>query len=290
VIAKLGWPSLGPPRGCLTNSVLQALILGTVQGITEFLPISSSAHLVLTPWLLQWENPGLAFDAMLHLGTLLAVVAYFWRDLWGLLVGGLASVKERSLGDDPNRRMAWLIVIGTLPAVVLGLVLEDFFEALFGAPLWVGVLLLGTGLLLASSERWSLRNLDLSDLGGLDALLVGLGQAMAIAPGISRSGATISTGLWRGLRREAAARFSFLLSVPIVFGAGLFSLMELLESPWVIDSPWTLLAGFLSAAISGFLSIKFLLSYLRTRSLYPFAIYCWAAGLLVILVAVSSLR
>jgi undecaprenyl-diphosphatase len=268
---------------------LRALILGIVQGITEFLPISSSAHLVLTPWLLRWENPGLAFDAMLHLGTLLAVVAYFWRDLWELLSSGVASVRERSLADDPSRRLAWLIVIGTLPAVVLGLTLEDFFEALFGAPLWVGVLLLGTGLLLASSERLSRRKMDLSELGGWDAVFVGLGQALAIAPGISRSGATISAGLWRGLGREAAARFSFLLSVPVVFGAGLFSLKELLESPWVIDSPLTLLVGFLSAAISGFLSIKFLLSYLRTRSLYPFAIYCWAAGLVAILVAVLSL-
>lgn len=269
---------------------MRALILGIVQGITEFLPVSSSAHLVLTPWLLQWENPGLAFDAMLHLGTLLAVVAYFWRDLWELVVSGLVSIRERSLGDDPNRRMAWFIVIGTLPAAVLGFALEDFFEGLFGAPLRVGVLLLGTGLLLASSERWSRRRQDLAELGLLDALFVGLGQALAIAPGISRSGATISAGLARGLGREAAARFSFLLSVPIVFGAGLFSLKELLESPWIIESPWSLLAGFLSAAISGFLSIKFLLSYLRTRSLYPFAVYCWAVGLLAMLVTLLSLR
>jgi len=274
----------------VTSSIVRALILGIVQGITEFLPVSSSAHLVLTPWLLQWENPGLAFDAMLHLGTLLAVVAYFWRDLWELVVSGLVSIRERSLGDDPNRRMAWFIVIGTLPAAVLGFALEDFFEGLFGAPLRVGVLLLGTGLLLASSERWSRRRQDLAELGLLDALFVGLGQALAIAPGISRSGATISAGLARGLGREAAARFSFLLSVPIVFGAGLFSLKELLESPWIIESPWSLLAGFLSAAISGFLSIKFLLSYLRTRSLYPFAVYCWAVGLLAMLVTLLSLR
>jgi undecaprenyl-diphosphatase len=272
------------------TSVLQALFLGIVQGATEFLPISSSGHLVLVPWLLHWQNPGLAFDAMLHLGTLVAVVTFFWRDLRDLLVEAVRGLKDRSLAGLPRRRMPWLIVIATLPAAILGVALEGFFEALFDAPVWVGVLLLGTGTLLAVSERWSRRRRDMLELGWLDAFIVGLGQAIAIAPGISRSGTTISAGLWRELRREEAARFSFLLSVPIIFGAGLFELKDLLGTSWGVGSPLTLVIGFSSAAISGFLSIRFLLGYLRTRSLYPFAIYCWAVGFLSIFLAVLVMR
>jgi undecaprenyl-diphosphatase len=227
---------------------------------------------------------------MLHLGTLFAVVAFFWRDLGHLIAGGILSVKERSVGGEPRRRMAWLIVLGTVPAMVLGLAFEDFFEGLFGAPMWVGVLLLVTGALLMVSEKWSRRTLEADEMTWLDALLVGLGQALAIAPGISRSGATISAGLWRGLRREAAARYSFLLAAPIVFGAGLFKLKEVWETPLSSGSPLPLLVGFLAAAISGFLSIKFLLAYLRERSLYPFAAYCCAVGAASVLVALLSLR
>jgi undecaprenyl-diphosphatase len=258
--------------------------------MTEFLPVSSSGHLVLVPWLLNWENPGLAFDAMLHLGTLLAVVIFFWRDLRDLLIGGLASIRERSLAGEPSRRVAWLIVLGTLPAAIVGYGFEGFFETLFGAPVWVGVLLVVTGTLLAVSERWSRRRLKVTQLGWADALIIGAAQALAIAPGISRSGATISAGLWRGLQRDSAARFSFLLSVPVIMGAGLFQLKDLWEVPDAMNSPLVLLAGFVAAAISGFLSIKFLLHYLRVRPLYPFAVYCWTAGLLAILIALLSTR
>ncbi|HUS69230.1 MAG TPA: undecaprenyl-diphosphatase UppP [Anaerolineae bacterium] len=265
-------------------------MLGIVQGATEFLPVSSSGHLVLVPWLLHWESMGLAFGALLHLGTLVAVVAFFWRDLWQLVVAGLLSVKERSLAGDPVRKTAWLIVLGSLPAALLGFTLEDFFESLFGRPVWVGILLVVTGTLLAASERWSRRKLEMTELGWVEALVVGLGQAVAIAPGISRSGATISAGLWRGLRREAAARFSFLLSVPIILGAGLFELKDVFDAPMVSDSPLTLAVGFASAAVSGFLSIRFLLRYLQTRSLYPFAIYCWAGGLVSVLFSILGIR
>jgi undecaprenyl-diphosphatase len=264
------------------------LILGIVQGVTEFLPISSSGHLVLVPWLLGWENPGLAFDAMLHLGTLLAVVAFFWRDLLDLAAGGVLSIKERSLADEPRRKMAWLILLGTIPAAVLGLTLEGFFEVLFETPMWVGVLLLCTGVLLAVSERWSRRTLEVEQMAWLDALLVGLGQALAIAPGISRSGATISAGLWRGLQREAAARYSFLLATPIILGTGLYKSRDLLSSALFSGLPLALAAGFAAASISGFLSIRFLLGYLRRRRLYPFAIYCWVVGTGSILVGLLS--
>jgi undecaprenyl-diphosphatase len=271
-------------------SILQALLLGIVQGVTEFLPISSSGHLVLVPWLLRWEHHGLAFDAMLHLGTLTAVVAFFWVDLRDLVVGALLSIKERSLAGDPRRKMAWCIVLGTLPAAVLGFAFNDFFEALFAAPVYVGGLLLVTGALLTISERRSRLALDLDQVGWLDALVTGLGQALAIAPGISRSGATMSAGLWRGLRREAAARFSFLLSAPIILGAGIYELKDLWGTTLAIESPLSLVAGFLAAAVSGFLSIRFLLGYLRHGRLYPFAVYCWAVGLVTLLIAALSIR
>ena len=264
---------------------MQGLILGIVQGVTEFVPISSSGHLVLVPWLLSWENPGLAFDVMLHLGTLLAVVAFFWRDLLELTVGALLSIKERSLAGEPRRKIAWLILVGTIPAAVIGFALEGFFEVLFGAPFWVGVLMLCTGVLLAVSERWSRQSLEVHEMTWLDALLVGLGQALAIAPGISRAGATISAGLWRGLHREAAARYSFLLATPIILGTGVFKSRDLLSSPLLSGSPLALAAGFLAASISGFLSIRFLLAYLGRHRLYPFAIYCWIVGAGTILLA-----
>jgi undecaprenyl-diphosphatase len=258
--------------------------------VTEFLPISSSGHLVLVPWLFQWESPGLAFDAMLHLGSLLAVVAFFWRDLRDLALAGLASIKERSLGRDERRKVAWCVVLGSVPAAVLGFAFNDFFESLFGAPVWAGALLLVTGVILALSEGYGRKTMDMYRIGWLDALVVGLGQALAIAPGISRSGATIGAGLWRGLRRESAARFSFLLSVPVIFGAGVFKLKDLWETSLVVDSPWPVLVGFLAAAVSGFLSIRFLLGYLRKGRLYPFAVYCWAAGLFTLLLAAFSIR
>lgn len=243
---------------------------------------------MLVPWLLGWENPGLAFDVMLHLGTLLAVVAFFWRDMVDLIVGGVLSIKQRSLADEPRRKIAWLILLGTIPAAVIGFTLEEFFEVLFGAPFWVGVLLLCTGILLAASERWSRRSLEVHEMTWPDALLVGLGQALAIAPGISRSGATISAGLWRGLQREAAARYSFLLATPIILGTGLYKSRDLLSSALFSGFPLALAAGFAAASISGFLSIRFLLAYLRRGRLYPFAIYCSVVGTGSILLALAS--
>jgi undecaprenyl-diphosphatase len=270
--------------------VIQAIILGLVQGATEFLPVSSSGHLVLVPWILGWQPPGVAFDAILHLGTLLAVVGVFWRELGGLLKNLALSIKERSLSGARQRKVAWLLILATLPAVVIGFLFEDLFASLFARPAWVGVLLLITGSFLAASERWSRRALESDELSWLDAVIIGIAQAAAIAPGISRSGATVSAGLWRGLRREASARFSFLLSVPIIAGAGLFEVKGLLEAPEFSISLLALLGGFLAAAIGGFLSIEFLLSYLRTRRLYPFAAYCWAVGSFAVVLSLFSNR
>lgn len=257
-------------------SIWQALFLGALQGATEFLPISSSGHLVLVPWLLGWEAAGLTFGAAVHLGTLLAVLVYFREDLWTLLVAGLQSLRARRV-ESPQQRLAWLIVIATIPAALAGVLLEDWFEAMFASPLMVSLLLLVTGTVLWLSERLGQR-LKMAEQARLpDAVAIGLAQAAAIAPGISRSGATIAAGLTRGLKRAEAARFSFLLSVPIVLGAGLMEMRYYFSADGAGSLPLAV-AGGVAAALAGFLAISFLLRYLRRRSLMLFAVYCWVVG------------
>jgi undecaprenyl-diphosphatase len=263
--------------------IIQAIILGLLQGITEFVPVSSSGHLVLVPWLLGWDAPELVFDTVVHWGTLLAVLAYFWRD-WLRLISAWLRGLFRWEWDDPDARLMWLILAGTLPAVVIGYLLEAFFESLFGQPAWVSLFLLVTACLLALSERLGRRTRTLGELRWLDALLIGLGQAAAIAPGISRSGSTIAAGLLRGVQRAAAARFSFLLATPIILGAGLLQLVDLFGTPDPLAQFPALAAGFAAAAISGYLCISFLLRYLQRGKLYPFAVYCAAMGVLCLVV------
>jgi undecaprenyl-diphosphatase len=263
--------------------IIQAIILGLVQGITEFIPVSSSGHLVLVPWLLGWESPGLVFDTVVHLGTLVAVLAYFWREWLGLITAWLRGLVHWDWRD-PQARLMWLLIVGSLPAAVIGYLLEDFFESLFGKPAWVGVFLLVTAGLLALSERWGEQTREIHSLRWSDALVIGLAQTAAIAPGISRSGATLAAGLFRGLRRTDSARFSFLLATPVIFGAGLVQLVDLFWSPDPLTQVPGLLAGFLAAAVSGYLCIWGLLRYLQRGRLYPFAIYCACAGLLSLLV------
>ena len=259
-------------------SLLQALILGILQGATEFLPVSSSGHLVLVPWLLGWDASSLTFDTTVHLGTLLAVAAYFRRDIWQIILGVLKTLRDRNL-DDFHGRLGWLIVVASLPAAILGVLLADFFERLFAAPAAVAGFLLLTGLILFLSERMSNRARSIESITWKDGLLIGLAQAGAIAPGISRSGSTIAAGLALGIKREAAARFSFLLALPIILGAGVFKLKDALETGVSSAEMATLTLGFAAAAISGYACIHFLISYLRRHSLYLFAFYCWAFGL-----------
>lgn len=268
--------------------ILQAITLGIVQGLTEFAPVSSSAHLVLVPWFLKWDEPSLTFDTTLHLGTLAAVVIYFWRDLVALARAFFASLAERDLMG-PTRRLAWLLILGTLPAVMIGALLKEQFEALFSAPGYVGFFLLLTGAVLFLSERVAKRTRDLGKLNWLDALLIGIAQAIAIAPGISRSGATISAGIFRGLEREVAARFSFLLAIPIIFGAGIAQLWEMRKGG-VNEVGLPLVLGFLAAAVSGYLVIRFLMSYLQTRTLHVFAAYCWIVGAATLLIFFAGWR
>jgi len=270
-------------------TLLQALALGVLQGATEFLPVSSSGHLVLVPWLLGWEDPGIVFDTTVHLGTLVAVLAYFWRDLASLALAWFRSLSHRDPEDD-QARLAWLLVLGTVPAALVGYLLESFFERLFGRPLYVSLLLVLTGLVLVLSEHLAKGRRRLASLGWRDALIIGLAQTCAIAPGISRSGATIAGGLIRGLRREEAARFSFLLSTPLILGTGIFKLLDVLSAN-SFSGQWTvLLMGFVASAVSGYSFIRFLMIYLRNHKLYPFAIYCGCVGIAGTAIALCGVR
>ena len=262
-------------------TTFQAFILGLVQGLTEFLPVSSSGHLVLVPWWLGWDNPSLAFDTLLHWGTLLAVVIFFWRDWREMLMAVVRKVQGKPAEGKDHLLLA--ILIGTIPAAVLGFLLQDFFESLFGQPATVAVFMIITGLLLVFAERWTKTHQQgrtMENLSYLDALFVGIGQALAIAPGISRSGSTIAAGLTRGLDRPTAARFSFLLGTPIIFGAGLLKLKDLVDMGAGDMGMTPLIVGFLTAFISGILAIRYLLRYLQNHTLYIFAYYVWAVALL----------
>jgi undecaprenyl-diphosphatase len=265
--------------------IIQAIILGIVQGATEFIPVSSSGHLVLIPWLLAWEKPPLVFDTMTHWGTLVAVVIYFWQDVRQIVINVLRDLSRGTPVASPESRLGWLIVLATLPTVIIGLLFEKQFESLFGEPIWVASFLFVTGLILWISESLGKRLRDVESMSTRDAILFGLAQSMAITPGISRSGSTIGMGLLLGLTRPAAARFSFLMMIPVVFGAGLLKLIELWQIGLSGDFFVLLLAGFISAAISGYACISFLINYLATRSVRSFAIYCWLFGAFCLIVA-----
>ncbi len=262
-------------------SLGQIVLLGVLQGITEFLPISSSGHLVIVPHLLGWAEAGLLVNAVLHLGTLLAIVIYFRRDLWLLTLGAWQGVRERSLAA-PQARLAGFLVLGSIPGAVLGLLFEDWFESLFSAPQQVAFFLLVTAALLASSEYLARREANLEALAWPHVLLIGLAQSLAIIPGISRSGATIAAGLYLGYRREEATRFSFLLAVPIILGSGLYQVLKL-ALHGVGGAPFfSLFAGFCAAALAGYAAIAGLLTLVRRRSLWPFALYCVLFSLLIL--------
>ena len=257
--------------------LLQAIIQGVVQGLTEFLPISSSAHLILLPRLAGWDDPFLTspeFDVMLHLGTLGALLVYFWRDLVRLGLAWLASIRQRRLGDDPDRRLAWLLLLTVIPAALVGALFEDFFDETFREALLVIPLLLVVGAgMLAFGERYGRRDRGLERLRVRDALVIGLAQALALFPGISRSGVTIAAGLVLGLEREAAARFAFLMGIPIIAGAGLWKLRVIVSGETSAFEPMVLAAGMAASALAGLAAIAFLLRFLRTRSTGIFIVY-----------------
>jgi undecaprenyl-diphosphatase len=260
--------------------------------------VSSSGHLVLVPWLLRWPPPGLVFDAVVHWGTALAVIIYFWDEWITIIRSALKSIVGRSLrsarlSEDaaPGENgvgsglLAWFILLGTVPGVLVGYFLEDFFEGMFARPAAAATFLLVTAVLLAVSEGLGRRERDLETLMWLDALMIGVGQALAILPGISRSGATIAAGLTRGLKREPAAHFSFLLATPIILGAGLLKVVELAQMGRLMAQVPLLATGFIAAALMGFACIHLLLRYLQRHRLYPFAIYCALFGVASLVVS-----
>lgn len=265
--------------------MFRAAVLGLVQGLTEFVPVSSSGHLVLVPFLLRWPVPDLSFDVAVHLGTAVGVILYFARDLGGILTGTVRWARRRGSEEDhTNAKLLGLLAIGSIPAGIAGLLLEGLFEEMFtdteavddvGAPV-VALFLLGTAMILWIAEAVHARRgdggRDLRELGVVDALIIGLFQAFAIAPGLSRSGSTIGAGVFRGLRRDAAARFSFLLSIPAILGAAVVALPDI--PPGTDFGP--MLMGAAVAAVTGFAAVSLLLRYLRTRTMRPFAVYCVA--------------
>ena len=259
----------------------QALLLGVLQGATEFLPVSSSGHLVILPYLLDWTDPGLAMDTVLHLGTMVAVLVYFWRDIWSLASAALVSLRERSL-QDPQARIAWGLLLATIPAAFFGWLLEERIEALFGQPQVAAGFLLVTALLLLLAEYLGQQQRDLQTLSWRDALVIGFAQTFAMAPGLSRSGMTIAAGLLLGYRRSEATRFSFLLALPIILGSGFYQLLVTTGSAGATISTGAIWAGFLAAAVTGYLCIAGLLALVRKQSLWPFAAYCATLGLLVV--------
>lgn len=264
-------------------SLLQAIILGIVQGLTEYLPVSSSAHLVLVPWALGWEfepNAAFAFDVLVQMGTLVAVVVYFWKDLLQMLRAVLTALRERKLTQDPYVRLACWIVLGTIPAVVAGLALKDTVESAFGSPVATSAFLLVTAALLIVAERIGKRLRPLDSQTWKDAAWIGLAQALSLFPGISRSGATISAGMLLDLDRPSAARFSFLLSIPVMLGAGALALADLAALPSAASFAPPLIAGFVAAAVVGYASIRWMLGFVTRHSLAIFSAYCAIIGLL----------
>jgi len=262
--------------------IIEAIILGIVQGATEFLPVSSSAHLVIVPYFFGMPPAPLIFDAMVHMATLLAVMLFFWNDLFNIAVSFFKN--DRSEETRSNKKVGLLIIAGTVPAALAGYFFEDFFAGFFSAPEAVGFLLLVTGSFLLLIERIAKQVRNIRELNFKNAVFIGIAQSFAILPGISRSGSTIVAGMFCGLTRESATRFSFLLSVPIIFGAGLFSIKKaFFDHTWADINIIVMLAGCFAAFVAAFLSIKFLISYVKKHSLDVFAIYCFVVGILVLL-------
>jgi undecaprenyl-diphosphatase len=258
-------------------SILQAIVLGIVQGLGEFLPISSSGHLIVVPWLFGWAEHDLAFDVALHLGTVAAVIFAFARDWWQLLGAGLAGLRRGQPFHDPESRLLWLLAAATVPGVIAGLALEKWAETVFRAPALVGATMAGLGAILWIADRSEGRG-EILRISTRDALLIGLAQACAIVPGVSRSGATITMALFLGYRREEAARFSFLLAMPITLGAAVYKVPKLFANG---GDPTVILAGIAAAGLVGFVSIRFLLAFVRARDYRPFVYYRFAFAALV---------
>ena len=262
-------------------TLLHALLLGIIQGLTEFIPVSSTAHLLIVQYLLGLpaDDFAFAFSVLVQLGTLLALVVYFWRDWLALIKAFFAPPFST-----PENRLAWYIIIATIPALAAGFFLRHAVEALFRTPLVEACIrLFSAAVLLSAAEYFGRRLRRLDGMTWLDALVVGLFQILSVFPGASRSGSTISGGMLRGLDRPSAARFAFLMSVPVMLAAGAYETLDVAQLPGLTAFLPGLVVGFIAAAIVGWFAIKWLLNYLNKHSLYVFAVYCAVAGLLALL-------
>src|SRR5574340_807035 len=258
-------------------TILQAIILGIIQGITEFLPVSSSAHLVITPFLLGWnlrEEVIFPFDVLVQLGPLLAVIYYFRKDVWEILKGVLQGLRHRKPFETFNARLGWYLVLATIPAAIFGLLLKDLVESVFKDAPTTAIFLIATALILIIAEVVGKRNREIDSVTWKDALWIGFAQVFALFPDISRSGSTMAGGMTRNLTRPAAARFSFLMSLPVMLAAGFFSALDLLAVPDLGSFLPSMAAGFITAAIVGYFAIKWLLAFIGKRPLYIFSAYC----------------
>jgi len=263
---------------------IDAIILGIVQGLTEFLPISSSGHLVIFEHLLKINMDNIAFEVFVHFGTLLSVVAFYFNDIGNMIKSFFKGISHRNIGktyrDDAFFRLSIFVIIGTIPAVIAGLFLEDFFVSIFHNIQLVGITLLITGIVILSTHFIKHKTTDLTPK---KSLLIGIAQSIAILPGISRSGFTISSALIAGISREDAARFSFLLAIPAILGATLLHIIDFISSDIAGINIAPLFIGFLISFIVGYLAIRFLLSVLKSGKFVWFAPYCFIAGLVVLL-------
>jgi len=266
-------------------SLISALLLGVLQGFTEFLPISSSGHLVLMQELLPgFSQPGVLFDVTLHLGTLVAVCLYFWKDL-GMLLLSVIPGDKAGVDTATNRRLLWLLLIGSLPTVVLGLLFRKQFEAMFNDIFGVGIWFIVTGILLFMTDRVTRSDRSLSAMTVLDALLIGIAQGLSIIPALSRSGATIATGVFLGIERDLLVRYSFLLSIPSVAGAFFLEFFSHRQEMFQAADLLAYGVGTLAALVVGYWSIAVLLNLTRSRRLSMFAYYCWAIGVVTLMVS-----
>lgn len=269
-------------------TIFQAILLGFIQGLTEFLPISSSGHLVILPFFLNWDLPEkemFIFNVLVQNGTLVAVILYFWKDLWAIVGEFFRQIINGTPFASHEARSGWLLIAASLPAGLAGLFLQDLVEQTFSSPLVAGVALIVTAILMISGERISLNLGDTHDITLVDAALMGVMQSLALFPGISRSGSTISGGMMRHLQRESAARFSFLMAVPIMLAAGGLSTYRMFTEVSNLNTFLPLMAvGFITAMIVGYIAIRWLLRFLAHHSLTYFAIYCLLLGGVTLLV------
>lgn len=255
-------------------SIFQAIIYGIVQGIGEFLPISSTAHLVLVPWLFGWQDPGNVFDVALHLGTAVAVISFFFKDWLNLISSGLTKPKS------PDGRLFWLIVLATIPGALFGVLLDKYMEA-FRNPALIGAMLIVMGIILYTADKYGKSKIEIKETGMKRSLMIGISQVFAIIPGVSRSGITMTVGRSMGMTRESIARFTFLMSAPIILGDGLYHAKGLIHTT-IDKAPF--FTAMITAAIVGIFSIKFLLDYLKNRGFGIFTVYRLILGVAVIAV------